>query len=127
LDNQRLPVRVIAAGLPLVLIALVFGAIGYATTKPSASPIPPLPAATPVESGVQGEVTSVSADSVTITKESGESQTYTLSPGVRVEVLQPIDVAAIRVGDWLNGGAIPHPDTVLALESLILVSQPVAP
>ncbi len=127
MDNQRLPVRVFAAGLPLILIALVFGAIGYATTTPSSSPIPPLAAATPASSGVQGEVASVTGNQLTITTESGETLTYTLSPNLTIEVLQPINLATVQLGDWLNGGAIPHPDTILALQRLILLPQPVTP
>ena len=44
-----------------------------------------------------------------------------------MELLEPINLAAIELGDWLNGGAIPHPDTLLALVSLILLPEPVTP
>ncbi len=42
-------------------------------------------------------------------------------------MLEPISLTAIQLGDWLNGGAIPHPDTILALVSLILLPDPVTP
>jgi hypothetical protein len=127
LDHQRSAVRLIAAGLPLLVIALVFGAIGYSTTKPGMRPIPPLPASTPASTGVQGEVTAVSDTEISITTESDETLTYALSPDVRTEVLDAISLRALQLGGWINGGAIPHPDTVLALQSLILLPEAVTP
>lgn len=127
MDKQSLPVRIIAAGLPLLVIALVFGAIGYATTDAETTPIPPLPAAEPGIQAAHGEVTALSGDQLTLVTESGESLTYTLPSGAAVERLVPIDLAAIQVGEWLNGGAIPHPDTLLALLSLVLLPEPVTP
>lgn len=122
-----MPIRIIAAGLPLIVIALVFGAIGYATTETETTPIPPLaPAATGVPSA-QGEVTGVSGGRLTLVTEAGAPLDYGLSDSATVEVLTPIELAAIQVGDWLNGGAIPHPDTLLALVSLILLTEPVTP
>jgi hypothetical protein len=126
-DKQGLPVRIIAAGLPLLVIALVFGAVGYATTEPERTPLPALAAADPGVPAVQGEITSISGGQVTLVTESGESLSYTLPAAASVELLVPIDVAVLRIGDWLNGGGIPHPDTVLALVSLILLPEPVTP
>ena len=127
MDKQSLPVRVFAAGLPLAIIALIFGAIGYATTETETSPIPALAAAVPGVQAAQGELTNVSGNEITIVTETGESQTYTLASDATVELLEPINLAAIELGDWLNGGAIPHPDTLLALVSLILLPEPVTP
>jgi hypothetical protein len=127
LDNQRLPIRVIAAGLPLLAIALVFGAIGYATTSPEIEPIPPLAAADPATPAAQGEVTGVSNGRLSLVTETGAPLDYALGGDVPVEALTPITLAAIEIGDWLNGGAMPHPDTLLALVSLILLPEPVTP
>lgn len=127
MDKQGLPVRVIAAGLPLLVIALVFGAIGYATTDAETTRIPPLGAAEPGEPAARGELTTVSGDKLTLVTEAGETLTYTLSAEATVERLESIDIAAIRLGDWLNGGAVPHPDTLLTLVNLVLVPEPATP
>jgi hypothetical protein len=127
LDNQSLPIRVLAAGLPLVLIALVFGAIGYATTKPETTPIPPLAAEPARVQAAQGEITSISGGQVTLVTDAGATLNYMLPADVSVEVLEPISLAMLQLGDWLNGGAIPHPDTILALVRLILLPDPVTP
>jgi hypothetical protein len=127
LDNQSLLVRVIAAGLPLAVIALVFGAVGFATTERKTTPIPALAAADPGINASQGEIMSISAGRITLVTDAGEALDYALSPDAAVEVLEPIELAAVQIGDWLNGGAIPHPDTLLALVSLILLPEPVTP
>jgi hypothetical protein len=126
-DKQSVPVRVLAAGLPIVVIALVFGAIGYVTTDSEPVPIPPLDVANQGIPATQGEITAVDANRITIVLDSGESRDYALTPGASVEVLEPITLAVIELGDWLNGGAIPHPDTLLALVSIILLPEPVTP
>ena len=127
MDNQNPLIRIVAAGLPLIVIALVFGAIGYATTKAETTPIPPLAGADPGVPAAQGEITDVSGNQITLVTEAGATLNYTLAPDAVVEVLEPINLAAVQLGDWLNGGAIPHPDTLLALVSLILLPDPVTP
>lgn len=127
MDTQNLLTRVIAAGLPLVIIALVFGAIGYALEEPETTPIPPLAEREAGVKGARGEVTDVSGNDFTLVAEDGSPLDYTLSPGATFEVLEPITLADISEGDWLNGGAIPHAQTVLALVNLILVTEPVPP
>jgi hypothetical protein len=127
LDNQSLLIRIVAAGLPLVVIALVFGAIGYATTKTETASIPPLAAADPDVPAAQGEIASISANQITLVTETGAQLDYALAPDATVEVLEPTNLAAIQLGDWLNGGAIPHADTLLALVRLILLPDPVTP
>ena len=127
MDKQSLPVRIFAAGLPLILIALVFGAIGYATTEPETAPIEPLAEAPPGVQAARGEIASLSGNEITLVTESGEELEFTLAADAPVEVLEPISLAAVQLGDWLNGGAIPHPDTVLALVSLILLPEPETP
>jgi hypothetical protein len=127
LDKQSLPIRVIAAGLPIAVIALVFGAIGYVTTDSEPAPIPQLPPASGGIPATQGEVTAVDANRITIALESGESRDFAIAPDATVEMLETINLATIQLGDWLNGGAMPHPDTLLALVSLILIPDPVTP
>ena len=127
MENQSLPVRILAAWLPLIVIALVFGAIGYATTTPETTAIPPPAAADAVTPAASGEITGVSGGRITLVTEAGEPLDYALSDTASVEVLTPVMLSAVQVGDWLNGGAIPHPDTLLALVSLILLPEPVTP
>jgi hypothetical protein len=127
LDNQSLPIRVLAAGLPLLAIALVFGAIGYATTDPETTPIPPLAQAETGVPAASGEITSISAGEISLVTETGAPLSFKLGPDVTVEVLKPISLTEIQAGDWLNGGAFPHPATVLALENLVLLPEPVTP
>ena len=109
------------------MIALVFGAVGYATTEPDQAPLPPLPVADTGVPAAQGEITSVSGDRITLVTANGASLDYALLSDATVEALEPIELASVRIGDWFNGGAIPHPDTVLALVSLILLPEPVTP
>jgi hypothetical protein len=126
-DKQSLPVRVIAAGLPLLVITIVFGAVGYAVTEPEKSVIPPLAAAASQGQAAQGELIATSGNRITIENESGQALEFELPAGVPIEAFTPIDLAALQVGDWLNGGAIPHPDTLLALVRLVLLPEPVTP
>lgn len=105
----------------------MFGAIGYAVTDPEPQPIPPLPAAAERASGVSGEVRSLDGGRITLVLQNGETREYALPPGVAVEAIRPVQLADIQVGDWLNGGAIPHPQTLLALERLVLLPEPVTP
>ena len=125
MDNKNLLSRVLAAGLPLLVIALIAGAAGYVTKKTETAPIPPLAATDVGPSGVRGPIQRVSGDQVSILTAAGESVTLRLKPDLTVEVLQPISVAQLIKGDWINGGAIPHADSVLALVGLVVIADPV--
>lgn len=127
MDQQNLLTRIVAAGLPLVVIAIVFGAVGYATTRPQPAPIPPLTAAPPTMPAAQGELFDLQGNQIRIVTETGAQRQFTLSPDAPVEILIPIGLADLKLGDWLNGGAVGHPDTLLALLNLILLSDPVTP
>lgn len=119
--------RLLAAGLPLILIALVFGVVGYVTATPGQTGIAPLPLAPTTAPSLVGEVASVTDDRISLALDTGETMEYGFAAGVTVEKLEPIDLSAIQLGDWLNGGAIPHPQTILALVDLILLPEPVTP
>lgn len=127
MNPTNLPTRIIAAGLPLVVIALIFGALGYALTQTKTRPVPPLPPASEQASGTQGVVQAIQGTELTLTTDDGRSQTLKLQPDVKVEVLRPATLADLRVGDWINGGAIIHPQTRLALTGLIVIPNPVLP
>jgi hypothetical protein len=126
-DSPRLITRIVAAGLPLLLIGLVFGAAGYALEEPESTPIPPLAAQEPPEAGTRGEITNVSGDQFTLVRDDGSTLSFRLAGDAPVEALEPISLDEVSLGDWLNGGAIPHPQTVLALINLILVTDPETP
>ncbi len=127
MNTTNLPIRVIAVGLPLIVIALVFGAMGYTLTKTRTHAIPPLPPAAQQPAGVEGVVSSLQGNQVTLTTPDGRLQTFTLEPGAKVEVLKPATLADVKTGDWVNGGAIQHPQTILALTGLVLIPNPVVP
>jgi hypothetical protein len=123
-DNSSLLLRVLAAGVPLLLIALIAGAAGYVSKRADQEPVPPLSSEAAVE-GVRGSVQSASGDELTIVTASGEQLKLRLLPDARIEVLTPMPVSALRPGDWVNGGAIPHANTVLALTGLVMIPDPV--
>jgi hypothetical protein len=123
-DNSLLT-RVFAAAAPLLVIALIAGAAGYVAKKPDRAPVPALAASDSGPGGVRGSVQTFSGNDLTVITSAGESVKLRLSPDARVEVLAPITAADIKPGDWVNGGAIPHADTVLALVGLVLIPDPV--
>jgi hypothetical protein len=123
-DNSLLT-RVFAAAAPLLVIALIAGAAGYVAEKPGRAPVPALAAEDSGPGGVRGSVQSFSGNDLTVITSAGESVQLRLAPDARVEVLVPITAADLKPGDWVNGGAIPHADTVLALVGLVLISDPV--
>ena len=127
MNTTNLPTRIFAAGLPLVVIALVFGAMGYTLTQTKTRAIPPLPPAAHQATGVEGVVTGLQGDQLTLTTPDGRLQTFTLQPDAKVEVLKPASMADVKNGDWVNGGAIQHPETILALTGLVLIPDPVVP
>lgn len=125
MNINNLLVRVIAAGLPLVVIALIAGAAGYVSESTETKPIPPLPAEADAPEGVVGSATSFSGDVLTIVTEDGREMTFRLRADAAVEMLRPIELSELSLGDWINGGAIPHAQTTLALVGLVLIEQPV--
>ena len=127
MNTTNLPTRLIAAGLPLIVIAIVFGAMGYTLTRTKTRAVPPLPPAVQQAAGVEGVVTALQGNQLTLTTTDGRMQTFTLQPDAKVEVLKPATLADLKNGDWVNGGAIQHPDTILALTGLVLIPNPVVP
>jgi hypothetical protein len=127
LDAPKTLTRIFAPLLPLVVIALVFGAAGYFLQDAGTRQIAPLAASHDAPQGARGKISSLNGDQLTLTTDEGASFTYTVAQDAPVEVLQPIGVDDLTLGDWINGGAIPHPQTVLALVNLIVVTNAVVP
>ena len=124
MDNNLLT-RVLAAGLPLLVIALIAGAAGYVSKTADRAPVPPLAAADPDPGGVRGSIQSISVDQLTLVTNGGETVTLRLQPDTQIEVMTPIGASELKPGDWVNGGAIPPADTVLALVGLVFIPDPV--
>jgi hypothetical protein len=125
--NTPLLTRIALAGLPILVIALIAGAAGYFSKDPGTKPIPALQPAADREQAVRGVIRNVSADQITVGTESGQTFTFRLEPNAPIEQLVPASMAELRPGDWLNGGAIPHAQTVLALLGLVVLPDPVVP
>jgi hypothetical protein len=123
--NNSLLTRIAAAVAPLLVIALIAGAAGYVSKQADRAPVPPLAADDAGPGGVHGSVQSFAGNDLTLITSAGETVKLRLAPDARVEVLAPISAADLKPGDWVNGGAIPHADTVLALVGLVLISDPV--
>jgi hypothetical protein len=125
--NTPLLTRIALAGLPVLVIALIAGAAGYFSKDPGTKPIPAQQPAPDREQAVRGVIRNVSADQITVGTESGQTFMFGLEPDAPIEQLAPASVAELRPGDWLNGGAIPHAQTVLALLGLVVLPDPVVP
>ena len=123
--NDGLLTRIAAAAVPLLVIALIAGAAGYVAKKADRAPVPALAADDAGPGGVRGSVRSFTGNDLTVISSAGETVTLRLAPDAGVEVLTPITAADLKLGDWVNGGAIPHADTVLALVGLVLIPEPV--
>lgn len=125
MNISNLLVRIFAAGLPLAVVALIAGAAGYVSEQTETKPIPPLQVEADAPEGVVGSATSFSGDELTIVTEDGREITFRLGADAPVEMLRPIELSELSLGDWINGGAIPHAQTTLALVGLVLIEEPV--
>jgi len=104
----------------LVLVAVIALGAGYATagssdtTKPESANESPLFA--------RGAIQSVSGNELTLSTANGPV-TLRLAQGVQTEALRPVTAAQITAGDWLNGGAVAHAQTLFALVGLVVIPQ----
>ena len=122
---NNLLLRVIVAVVPLVLIALIAGTAGYVTSDTETTPIPPLAPGKERPIGIQGSIQSFSNDELTIVANDGTLMTFDLPGESTIERLMTIERDDLKIGDWINGGAIPHRQTILALVGLVLIDDPV--
>lgn len=125
MSTNNLLIRIVAAGLPILVIALIAGAAGYVTKGTKTTPIPPLPLQEEHATGVQGSVQSFSNDQLTIVSSDGTPMSFGVPGESTIEQLMTITRGDLSIGDWINGGAIPHAQSVLALVGLVLISDPV--
>ena len=117
--------RLAVVGLPLILIALIAGGAGYLTAGSEPKQVTPLPAEEARATAITGSVQGFSNDELAIVLADGTSRTYEVPGESTIERLIPLTRSDLMIGDWINGGAILHPDTVLALVGLVLISDPV--
>jgi hypothetical protein len=122
---NNLLLRILVAGLPLVMIALVAGSVGYFAKGTQREPIPPLPPRETQATGVEGAIQAFDNDRVAIVTADGTQMTFELPGESSIEQLVPITRADLALGDWINGGAIQHEQSILALTGLVLISDPV--
>jgi hypothetical protein len=122
---NNLLARILVAGLPLVFIALVAGAVGYFAKGTQREPIPPLPPQEARATAMQGAVQAFANDQLTIVMSDGAPTTFNLPGESPIERLMAISRSDLAIGDWINGGAIQHEQSVLALVGLVLISDPV--
>ena len=120
----KLPNLPLGATLVLgaLVLALVAGAIGYATASDGA-------ASSRFEAGeattppyLRGVVQALSGDTLTLTADAGPVS-LKLIPSAPVEALRPAAPSTLTAGDWLNGGATRHQQTILALTAMVAIAQ----
>ena len=121
---MKLPNLPLGASLLLgaLSLALVAGAIGYATAGDGAASSrfdTGEPVTAPYTRGV---VQSLSGDTLTLTTSTGPL-TLKLVPSAPVEALRPVAPSTLTASDWLNGGAMRHQQTILALTAMVAVSE----
>ena len=110
------PLLLIAALILLGAVATFAGyySVGGAKEGPTrtAASTAPLP--------VRGVVQSLTSDSITLSNDAGVS-TLRLTASTQVETLRPTSLDAVSPGDWVNAGAVPHRQTLLALTGLVVL------
>jgi hypothetical protein len=119
LPNLPLGASLVSAAVALILVS---GAIGYATAGENATSSrfdTGEPAAQPF---IRGVVQSLNADKLTLTTDAGPV-TVTLAASAPVEALRPVAPSTLTASDWLNGGAMRHQQTILALTALVAIAQ----
>ena len=108
--------------LGAIVLVLVAGAIGYATASDGATSSHFDAGETAAPPYLRGVVQSLSGDTLTLTTDAGPVSVK-LIPSAPVEALRPAAPSSLTAGDWLNGGAMRHQQTVLALTALVAIAQ----
>ncbi len=113
---RRYSPQVLAA---LALFAISLG-IGYFTKGEATVSREALPSDTAATT--RGAVQSLSGDTLLILTDAGPRE-FTLVADGPVEKLAPVDISAVKAGDWLNAGALPNAQTMFSLVGLTLIPQ----
>jgi hypothetical protein len=103
--------------IAIAAVALAAAAAGYLSEGGDSGPSQLRAADEPF---VRGVVQSVSSDRLLLATESGTVE-FRLGRDVLVEALRPAAVQALTIGDWVNGGAINHAQTLFALVGLVVI------
>jgi hypothetical protein len=107
--------------LPALIIAVLFAvALGAGYVTESNGTTSRETTAATVPQGVRGSIQALNANSLTLRTADGVQQ-FTLSPDAIVEVSRPTTASTIKVGEWLNVGAIPNGQTLFAIIGLTLI------
>jgi hypothetical protein len=104
--------------LLIATLALVAGIAGYYSAGSSESS--ERPSEVQQSPFVRGVIQSVTLDRLILSTESGPVE-LRLASNSPVEALRPITIERLATGDWLNGGAIQHAQTLFALVGLVVI------
>ena len=104
----------------IVAVGAVSAGAGYLTGGQGG--VSPPPAATPAARTdiVRGTVQSLEGATLTLSTEAGPTS-VAVAPDAVLEALRPTTLGAVRPGDWLNAGAVPHQQTLLALSGIVII------
>jgi len=110
--------RGLAPAVGVIALALLAGLGGYFSV--GSDRLKSAPAADQQSPFLRGVIQSVTADRLTLTTESGPLE-LSLGADAPVEALRPTSFDRITAGDWLNGGAIAHAQTLFALVGIVVI------
>jgi hypothetical protein len=113
------PGRILIGALGLVVVAALSVAAGYVSRNEEPAKLRVAPAAPGVES-VRGVVQSVTPDSITVLTDTGPVVLKVTSSTPR-DAIQTAGPEALRPGDWVNAGGVPHAQTIFALTALVII------
>ena len=104
----------------IVAVGVISAAAGYLTGEQDSVLLPP--AATPAAQTdiVRGTVQALEGGALTLSTEAGPTSVI-LAPDAVLEALRPTTLGVVRAGDWLNAGAVPHQQTLLALTGIVII------
>jgi hypothetical protein len=109
----------VLAGLALLLVG---GVAGYASAGGDTSASHFDAGGAAAAGYLHGTVQSFSGDTLNLTTDDGPVS-LRISPNAPVEALRTIRPVDLAPGDWVNGGAARHQQTILALTALVAISQ----
>jgi len=107
----------------LLAVAIIALAAGYFTKSSPEAVQPRLSAPEVQKATVRGEVLQISSDRITVSTREG-TRIVRIGPATIFETLGTTTPLHVEVGaDWLNVGAIPHPQTLFVINGLVVISE----